>query len=412
MSADANLGRGPVSGVRAALGDGLGQAFRDAIGLFLSLRLIFGLFAIYLWWQGTLAGPCHFEVARNGWATIPPLANEGAGFPLVGVWQRWDACWYTKIATYGYETGQNSVSFFPLFPILTGLAGRILLGAMALGGLVVAGAAYVLAMTGLRRLVALDFGDDVALTTVVAISIFPTAFFFFAPFTESLFLAAAVWAILAARQRLWLIAAIAGLLAALTRIQGLFLVLPLGWEAVMTWRDAGWGMAGRWRPPTGIVLWPTLAALTPLVGFMAFLVFSATVAGQTPLDAQEAWGGTNFHPPWEVIDASWRWAIQHHDPLQALNLAMLVLFALVTLVGLRQVPVAYSLFAIPQIALVGTRIQPIPLTSTGRYLLVVFPVFVILALVPGRWLRFGWAVASTMLLALLLATYLRGDFVA
>jgi hypothetical protein len=411
MSADAKVGREPAGGVRAALGDGLGPAIRDAVGLFLSLRLVFGLFAIYLWWQGTLAGPCHFELARNGWQTIPPLADQGAAFPLVGVWQRWDSCWYTKIATYGYEA-RNSVSFFPLFPVLTGVVGRILLGAIALGGLAVAGAAYVLAMTGLRRLVALDFDDEVALTTVVAISIFPTALFFFAPFTESLFLAASVWALLAARQRLWAIAAIAGLLAALTRIQGVFLVLPLGWEVAMAWHDAGWGMGGRWRPPAGLLLRPTLAALAPIVGFVAFLGYSAAVVGETPLETQQAWGGTNFHPPWEVVDASWRWAIQHHDPLQAFNLAMLVLFALVTLVGLRQVPVAYSLFAIPQIALIATRIQPIPLTSTGRYLLVVFPVFVILALVRGRWLRFGWAVASTMFLGLLLAAYLQGNFVA
>ncbi len=412
MNADAYSDEVPARGRRATLGDGLGAATRDAIGLFLSLRLVFGLFAIYLWWQGTLAGPCHFELARNGWTTVPPLADQGAAFPLVGVWQRWDACWYTKIATYGYEPGQNSVSFFPLFPVLTGLTGRILLGAMALGGLVVAGAAYVLAMTGLRRLVALDFDDDVALTTVVAISIFPTAFFFFAPFTESLFLAAAVWAILAARQRLWAIAAIAGLLAALTRTQGVFLVLPLAWEAAMAWRETGWRIGDRWRPPAGPVLWPVLAALAPMVGFVAFLVFSAAVVGQIPLDTAEAWGGTNFHPPWEVIDASLRWAIQHHDPLQAFNLAVLFVFALVTLLGLRQVPFAYSLFAIPQIVLIGTRIQPIPLTSTGRYLLVVFPVFVLLALVPGRWLRFAWAVASVMFLALLLAAFMRGDFVA
>lgn len=411
MSADADVGRGSGGGIRAVLGDELGPAVRDALGLFLSLRLVFGLIAIYLWWQGRLPGPCHFELARNGWTTLPPLADQGAAFPLVGVWQRWDACWYTKIATYGYEAGQNSVSFFPLFPLLTGLVGRILLGAMALGGLAIAGAAYVLAMTGLRRLVALDFDDGVALATVVAISIFPTAFFFFAPFTESLFLAAAVWAILAARQRLWAIAAVAGLLAALCRIQGVFLVLPLAWEAAMAWRDAGWGTGPRW-PPTGRVIWPVVAALAPAIGLVAFLGFSSAVAGQTPLDSAEAWGGTNFHPPWEVIDASWRWTIQHHDPLQALNLAMLGLFALVTILGLRQVPVAYSLFAIPQIGLIATRIQPIPLTSTGRYLLVVFPVFVILALVPGRWPRFVWAVASTLFLAILLADFLRGNFVA
>jgi hypothetical protein len=392
--------------------DGLRDALRDAIGLFFSLRIVFSLFALYLWFSATLPGPCNFELARNGWLTIPPLADQGAAFPLVGVWQHWDACWYTKIATYGYEANENSVNFWPLFPLLTGLAGRLLLGSMALGGLVVASVAYIAAMTGLRRLVTFDFDDRTALTTIVAISIFPTAFFFFAPFTESLFLATAVWAILGARRRWWALAAIAGLLAALTRIQGAFLVLPIGWEVLMAWRDAGWRVRDRPIPPAGMILRPTLATLAPVAGFVGFLVFSSVVAGKTPFDTQDAWGGKNFHPPWEVLDASWTWAVQHHDPLQALNLIALVFFALVTLVGLRRVPVAYSLFAIPQIVLVGTRIQPTPLTSTARYLLVVFPVFVILALVPGRWARVAWGLGSAMLLGLLLASFLRGDFVA
>ncbi len=392
--------------------DGLRDAFRDAIGLFVSLRVVFALFALYLWFSNTLPAPCHFEVARDGWSTIPPLADHGAAFPLVGVWQRWDACWYTKIATYGYEANENSVNFWPLFPLLTGLVGRLLLGAMALGGLVVASIAYVVAMTGLRRLVAFDFDDRTALRAIIAISIFPTAFFFFAPFTESLFLATAVWAILGARRRWWVVAAIAGLLAGLTRIQGVFLVLPLGWEALMAWREAGWRFRDRPIPPAGSIVGPVAATLAPGLGFLAFLVFSSIVAGKTPLDTQEAWGGTNFHPPWDVVEASWNWAVSHHDALQALNLITLILFAVVTLVGIRRVPVAYTLYAIPQIVLVGTRIQPTPLTSTARYLLVVFPVFVILALVPGRWPRFAWGLASAMLLAVLLSMFLHGDYVA
>ncbi len=84
----------------------------------------------------------------------------------------------------------------------------------------------------------------------------------------------------------------------------------------------------------------------------------------------------------------------------------------VAVLGLRRVPISYSLYALPQLILIGTRIQPIPLTSTARYLLVIFPVFVILALVPGRWLRFGWAVASVMLLALLMASFIGGSYVA
>lgn len=180
----------------------------------------------------------------------------------------------------------------------------------------------------------------------------------------------------------------------------------------MAWRDAGWRIRERPLPPAEMILRPTVAALAPAVGFVGFLAFSSIVAGKTPLDTQDAWGGKDFHLPWDVVAASWRWAVEHHDPLQALNMITLVFFALVTLVGLRRVPVAYSLYAIPQIVLVGTRIQPTPLTSTARYLLVVFPVFVILALVPGRWPRFAWGVGSAMLLALLLAMFLHGEYVA
>jgi hypothetical protein len=412
MDADGALAPGTSIATGDRVRDGLGRAFGDAIGLYVVLRIAFGLIAAYVWWQATAPGPCHFELARNGWSTIPPLADQGPAFPLVGVWQRWDACWYTKIATFGYERGVDSVNFWPLFPLLTGLVGRLLGGAMALGGLVVAGVAYVVAMTGLRRLVAIDFDDDVALTTVVAISIFPTAFFFFAPFTEALFLACAVWAILAARRRIWWLAALAGLLAALTRIQGVFLVLPLAWEAFAAWRETSRGSVGR-RSAVAIVS-SALAVLAPVIGFTGFLAASSALAGQTPLQTQEAWGGTNFHPPWEVVDASWRWALDHHDPLQLLNLATLLLFGFVAIVGLRQVPLAYSLYALPQIAILATRIQPTPLTSTARYLLVVFPVFVILALVPPRWrwLRFGWAVTSIMLLGLLVADFVRGNYVA
>lgn len=75
---------------RSRLPDGLIQG----LGLLVAMRLGLGLVAVYLWWRGGLPGPCHFEVALNGWLTIPPLADDGAAFPLVGVWQRWDACWY------------------------------------------------------------------------------------------------------------------------------------------------------------------------------------------------------------------------------------------------------------------------------------------------------------------------------
>jgi hypothetical protein len=403
----------PGRGLRQWIDGTSGRGLADTLALFVSLRVVLGLVVLYVWWAGMTPGPCHFELARNGWATIPPLADQGPAYPLVGVWQRWDACWYTKIATFGYEANENSVNFWPLFPLLTALVGLALgTGAVALSGLVVAGIAFVAAIEGLRRLVGRDFGPEIANRTILAISFFPTAFFFFAPFTESLFLALSVWAMVGARERRWLLALVAAFLASLTRIQGLFLMLPLAWEAGMAWRESGLRAGRRLGPIDGRLVLSGVAAAAPLAGFGAFLAFSLAVAGKTPLDTQDAWGGRNFHWPWDVAVASWNWAIEQHDPLQFINLGTLIGFGLAILVGLRRLPVAYSLVAIPQVALLATRLQPTPLTSTARYLLVVFPVFILLAGVRDRRLQLAWFAASIMFLTILLLAFETGQFVA
>jgi hypothetical protein len=395
--------------------DRLPPGFSDAVALFLTMRFALGLVVIYLWWRGGLPGPCHFELARNDWQTVPPLADQGAAFPLVGSWQRWDACWYSKIATFGYERAELSVNFWPLFPVLTGGVARVVGGSVALAGMIVSAIAYIAAMIGVFRLVARDVDEVVARRTMLLITIFPSAFFLFAPFTESLFLALSVWTIVAARERSWLLAAVLGGLAALTRIQGVFLALPIGWEAVMAsgvlLRRPSAGPdrpALRWRQ----LVAGGLASFGPAIGFASFIGYSAAIAGQTPLDTQDAWGGKEFFPPWQVIDASWRWTIERADPLQGLNLILLLLFAVLLVVALRRLPLAYSLFALPQFVLLATRIQPTPLTSTNRYLLAIFPAFVVLALIPWRRVRIAWAVTSLLFLAILIREFQAGTFVA
>jgi hypothetical protein len=399
----------------AAIRARLPAGFEDAIALFLTMRVALGLVVIYLWWRGGVPGPCHFELARNGWLTVPPLADEGVGLPLVGVWQRWDACWYGKIATFWYEPQELSVNFWPLFPLLTGFISPLVGGGVALAGLVVSGIAYVFAMVGLYRLVARDVDPVTARRTIVVLSIFPSAFFLFAPFTEALFLALAVWTMVAARERRWVLAGAVGLLAALTRIQGVFLIFPVGWEVAVAagltawrpWRSLAlpaidWGVIGR-----GLI-----AVGGPALGFWSFIGYTAATVGQTPLDTQDAWGGKEFFPPWEVVDAAWTWAIERSDPLQAFNLILLIGFGVLLVVAARRLPISYTLYALPQFLLLATRIQPTPLTSTNRYLLVIFPVFVVLALIPWARVRLAWGITSILFLALLLTEFQRGTFVA
>lgn len=389
------------------------EGFTEAAWLFIVLRVGISMLALYLVVAGGLPGPCHFELARNGWLTVPILDSEGPSFGLIGVWQRWDACWYGKIATYGYEPGTTSAGFWPMYPLLTGMVAQLLGMDVALAGLFVTSAAYIVAMAALYLLVEGDFGRAVARRTVVYLSVFPAALFLFAPFSEALFLALAVLAILGARRHQWSLAGIAVLAASLTRTQGLFLVLSLGWEAIRVSR-AWWAQPkDARRSAAGVLLPPAAATLLPFVGFVGFSLYAKLTTGITPIDVQDTWGGNEIHMPWEVVAASWQWAVEHHDPLQFVNLATLVLFAGVGLAAIRRLPLAYSLYALPQIALLATRILPTPLTSTTRYLLVIFPVFVALALgVRGRRAELALITWSVLGLALFTTLFVRGDFIA
>jgi hypothetical protein len=399
----------------------------DGIALAVLLRVGLALLAAFIVIRGDAPGPCHFELANNGWTTVPRLESQGVDFTLLGVWQRWDGCWYGKIATFGYDPGTDAAVFFPLFPLLirgfTPLTG----GSVALAGYLVSLVASVIALAGLVRLVGGDLGRATGRRTALYLSLFPSAFFLVAPFTEATFLACSVVSILAARERRWSIAAVAGFLGGLARLQGAFLVLPLGWEAIRATRESSGRPLAEMTaleqsesdvlaPEAGGTLRrlaPFGAAAGPLLGMLAYVGYAAGAIGLTPFDAQDAWGGREFHAPWEVAAAAINWGIDHHDPLQFVNLAALGGFALIAVLAIPRLPLAYTLFALPQLALLAIRLQPTPLTATTRYVLVVFPVFAALAIAGRRpWIDRAIVVLSTLGLGLLAAEFVRGNWVA
>lgn len=375
---------------------GLPDGFGDALWLVLALRVAFSLFA-YLaagWLQ--LAGPC-----AGGFESTPDLHTFGRDFRLFGVWQRYDACWYEDIAAVGYQPGDQGVAFFPLFPLLVSATGPLVGGNLTLAGLVVSGAAAFAAFAGAYRLVRCDFDEGIARRAVLYLAIFPTAFFFFAPFTEALFLALAVWVLYAARRGAWGWAALLAILIGFTRTQGSLLALPLAWEVVRGWR------AGSRR------LAPTLVPALPLASLLVYVLYGKFVLGLTNFQAQGTWGRT-FRPPWSVVATSWRHIHERNDPIEALNLALFLFCCGLLVVGLRHLPVLYILYAAPQLLVIGTsQARFSPLMSTSRYVLVIFPIFVLLALLgEGRRLHYSWLIGSVLLLALLLLRFLQGPFVA
>ncbi len=382
---------------RAWAGKGA-EALREALWLFVTLRVVLSLFALLASVLFRLPRPC-------AWEGGPLLHATGLDFHLLGVWRRWDACWYAQIATLGYRQGDPSVVFFPLYPALMRAVSIPFGGNLALAGLIVSGGAYVAAMTGLYQLVRTDFDTDTARRTILYLSVFPSAFFLFAPFSEALFLALAVWTLYATRRGVWQVALPLAFLVGLTRTQGCLLALPLAWE----W----WRRRQAASPSRRSMLPEASVVLLPPLGFLLFVAYSAIFTGWTTFQAQRNWG-LAARAPWTAVTLSWRHIRARGDVIEAINLALLILFAALLVTGLRRLPLSYTLYVAPQLVLIGTRVNFLsPLLATSRYVLVLFPAFVLLAL-GGRnhRLHTAWLIASTMLLAFLLYAFLSGPFVA
>ena len=384
----------------------------EALVLFVVLRIGLSLLAAIIATTGVWS-PCHFEEALNGWRTMPELLRDGPAFPLAGIWERWDACWYMKVATYGYEPGERSVAFFPLFPAAVRAVGTLTTLPYPVAGMIVSAISFVAGIPGLLRLVTGSHGLEVGRGTVRLLAVFPTAFFLFAPFTEALFLAAVAWCLVFARERRWALALLCAAAATLTRAQGVLLAVPLAWEAFRAVRELrADGLLDTRRAWLKVALGAVTAAV-PVAIFAGWGWVGRAMTGETPYDAQSLWGGTDFHPPWAVVAASAGWIVERGDLMQALNLAALLGAAALLVIGARRMPLTYSLYAWPPLLLIATRIQPTPLTSTTRYVLVLFPIFVAAALLTDRpLLRWAWVIVSVLLLGELATMFLQGDFVA
>src|SRR5712691_9460318 len=142
-------------------------------------------------------------------------------------WHHWDVGNYIALAKFGYDLPKTV--FFPLYPLLERGLMFITRNPDA-AGLLIANLAGLVMLVVLYRLVEEDFDQERAYRTVLYLSVFPTAFYFAAAYTESLFLCLTLLSFYHMRHGHWWLAGVFGLLASLTRPTGLLLLVPFCYE--------------------------------------------------------------------------------------------------------------------------------------------------------------------------------------
>jgi len=158
--------------------------------------------------------------------------NYGAPTSFLDLFFRWDSGWYISIVKGGYYyiPGQESrVAFFPLYPMLIKFF-SLIFGNPKLMGFIVSNVALFLAAIYLYKLIKIDFDENTAFKSVLYILIFPVSFFFSICYTEALFLCLAVSCFYYARKKQWLAASILGFFLSLTRSVGVLIIIPLIFE--------------------------------------------------------------------------------------------------------------------------------------------------------------------------------------
>ncbi len=345
---------------------------------------------------------------------ILPLAATNTQFPsaLWLIWQRFDSGFYLGIAINGYWPAStlhtySNWAFFPLYPMLIYIFGHLFGGsvdAYSLAGLFISNVAGLIAVIYLYVMVRREFGSQVASRTIIFLALFPTSFYLSAVYSESLFLACAIACIYYTRIHRWWLAGFCGGLAALTRVQGVVLLIPVLWEYWQelsdqyaplpdlngkTLRDKSliWLNSRLYGPLLAarrLRNWLSLLALALIpAGLLAFIIYGKIKTGDfLATFHNQQWGwGRYLTSPLSLLIYSIRHPPLRPNPMDwnfwPLNLAISLIFLGLAVWALRKLPMTYALYTVVMVLLPLSNSR---INSISRYYLVVFPVFILLAL--------------------------------
>ncbi|HKC14844.1 MAG TPA: mannosyltransferase family protein [Patescibacteria group bacterium] len=373
---------------------------------------------LFISWRIFLFLPVAFSQSflkiRQGFDYTTPLHYIGLHNPIANFllypWANFDAVYYLTIAGSGYTT--DNAGFFPLFPKIINTTTSILgvsgsfnpfqyLVATVLVLLFTAGSLIVM-----FKLLSLDYKKDIPFQSVLFLLLFSTSFFLATLYSESLFLFLTLVSFYFARKKKWILSAIFAMLLTATRLVGIAIIPALIFEFYLQNKTF---FSKKMIP----------LILTPL-GILYYAWFNYTQWGN-PLHFIEAQGKLyngrsvdhiilfpqtifRYFKILTTLSISFEWWIA------LLELSTFIFVSIMLYIAWRKkVRTSYLIFAILAFLI---PVSSGTFSGLPRYSLVLFPVFITLALLKNKWIKIIYCAIGIILLFVLLMLFSKGYYVA
>lgn len=322
-------------------------------------------------------------------------------------WANHDGIYYLRLAEFGYF--EYSEAFFPFYPLVMNLFSHIIPWNLWLIGSLVSLLSFTAGILFLHNFL-YKTNETSAWWTILFIVCFPTSFFFSAVYSTGLFFLLTIMVFLFARKKLWFWCGISGAFASATSIFGVFLFV----YAIAEYMSS--------KPKK--ILWQDIGSLCLIpLGLISYMIFLYMRNGDPllffhmqPMFGANRTGNSIILLP-QVI---WRYikilctAFLKPTPMSygisVLEFVMTIGGYIVLWWGYKHKErvqyLLYGILAITLPTLTGT------FSSMPRYLLNVFPLFLILGRLDNKAIRYTIVGVCVLTQIVLSAMFLRGWFVS
>lgn len=322
-----------------------------------------------------------------------------------------DGAYYLLIAAKGYTI---NAGFFPFFPLVinffTGLFGQDTLPfdpRQYLAAITLTSFFFFTGLIVFYKLLKLDYKENIAIWSIIFLLIFPTSFFFAVIYSESLFLLLSLLSFYLARKKKWFLAGIIGSFLSATRLVGIAIWPALLYEYFKSEKS---------KSPSKLLS----IFLTP-VGLLGYAIFNFIKWGN-PFYFIAAQG--NFHNN-RSIDAIilfpqtvfryikilltvrpiiYEWWVAFFE--LAFFVFALILFYVA---WKKKIRISYLIFAVLCFLIPSSSGT---FSGLPRYIAVIFPIFMTLALIQNKLFKIIYIPISLMFLFIFFMLFSKGYFIS